>query len=163
MVPPADDFAHPAFGKLFVETEYLAESAALLCHRRPRDSAEPGMWVMHVVSLEGRTQGAVEWETDRARFIGRGRSVENPIALDGRALSGTTGIVLDPILSLRQRVRLPPGASVRLCFATGMAADRDTAAALAQTLPRSALVVARVRAGARPRAERPASSRHFRR
>ena len=154
--PAADDFAHPAFGKLFVETEYLAESAALLCHRRPRDSAEPGMWVMHVVSLEGRTQGAVEWETDRARFIGRGRSVENPIALDGRALSGTTGVVLDPILSLRQRVRLPPGASVRLCFATGMAADRDTAAALAQTYrdPRAssrafALALAHVQSGRR--------------
>jgi cyclic beta-1,2-glucan synthetase len=130
---PTEDFAHPAFGKLFVETEYLPETAALLAHRRPRDSTQPGMWVMHVVSLEGRAQGAVEWETDRARFIGRGRGVENPIALDGRALSGTTGIVLDPILSLRQRVRLPPGASVRLCFATGMAADRDTAAALAQT------------------------------
>src|SRR5204863_2685889 len=33
----ASDFAHPAFGKLFVETEYVPDSAALLCHRRPRD------------------------------------------------------------------------------------------------------------------------------
>jgi cyclic beta-1,2-glucan synthetase len=131
--PPIEDFAHPAFGKLFVETEYLPQTAALLGHRRSREAGQRGPWVMHVVSLEGRPQGAVEWETDRARFIGRGRSVENPIALDGRALSGTTGIVLDSILSLRQRVRLPPGASVRLCFATGVAADRDTAVALAQT------------------------------
>ena len=156
MGPPVEDFSHPAFGKLFVETEYLPETAALLGHRRPRDSAQPGTWMMHVVSVEGRTQGAVEWETDRARFIGRGRSVENPIALDGRALSGTTGIVLDPILSLRQRVRLPPGASVRLCFATGMAGNRDTAAALAQTYrdPRAssrafALALAHVQSGRR--------------
>ncbi len=96
--PPIEDFAHPAFGKLFVETEYLPQTAAVLGHRRSRDAGQPGPWVMHVVSLEGRTQGAVEWETDRARFIGRGRSVDDPIALDGRALSGTTGIVLDPIL-----------------------------------------------------------------
>ena len=154
--PPAEDFSHPAFGKLFIETFYLPETAALLGHRRPRDSADPGMWVMHVVSVEGRTQGAVEWETDRAMFIGRGRSVENPMALDGRALSGTTGVVLDPILSLRQRVRLPPGASLRLCFATGMAADRDTAAALAQRYrdPRAssrafALALAHVESGRR--------------
>ena len=33
----------------------------------------------------------------------------DPLALDGRALSGTTGVVLDPILSLRQRVRLRAG------------------------------------------------------
>ena len=128
-----DDFAHPAFGKLFVETEYMPERSALLCHRRPRDSRDPGTWAMHVISLEGRPQGPLEWETDRARFIGRGRTLENPIALDGRPLSGTTGFVLDPILSLRQRVRIAPGESVRLCFATGIAPDRDTARALAQT------------------------------
>src|SRR5206468_5179672 len=54
LAPPADDLAHPAFGKLFLETEYLADSAALLCHRRPRDSREPGVWAVHVLSLEGR-------------------------------------------------------------------------------------------------------------
>ena len=129
---PADDLAHPAFGKLFLETEYLPDSAALLCHRRPRDPRDPAVWAMHVLSLEGRPQGPVEWETDRARFVGRGRDTDHPVALDGRALSGTTGIVLDPILSLRQRIRLVPGASVRLCFATGIASDRDTAKALAQ-------------------------------
>ena len=129
---PADDLAHPVFGKLFLETEYLADSAALLCHRRPRDSRDRAMWAVHVMSLEGRPQGPVEWETDRARFLGRGRDTDRPAALDGRALSGTTGIVLDPILSLRQRIRLVPGASVRLCFATGIAADRETARALAQ-------------------------------
>src|SRR6185503_2103083 len=128
---PADDLAHPAFGKLFLETHYVADSAALLCHRRPRDPRDPAVWAMHVLSLEGRPQGPVEWETDRARFLGRGRDTDGPAALDGRALSGTTGLVLDPILSLRQRIRLVPGASVRLCFATGIASERETALALA--------------------------------
>ena len=129
---PADDLAHPAFGKLFLETEYLLDSAALLCHRRPRDPKEPAVWAVHVLSLEGRPQGPVEWETDRARFIGRGRDTDRPAALDGQALSGGAGNVLDPIFSLRQRVRLVPGASVRLSFATGIATDRETARALAQ-------------------------------
>ncbi len=128
-----DDFAHPAFGKLFIETEFLPERGALICHRRPRDARDPGTWAIHVLSLEGRPHGPIEWETDRARFVGRGRSLENPLALDGRPLSGSTGFVLDPILSLRQRVRLPAGESVRLCFATGVAPDREAAKALAQT------------------------------
>ena len=132
LTPAADDLAHPAFGKLFVETEYLPESAALLCHRRPRSSSEPQAWAFHALSLDGRAQGAVEWETDRTRFLGRGRSPADPVAIDGRALSGTTGVVLDPIVSLRQRIRLAPGGSVRLSFATGMAPDRETAEALAQ-------------------------------
>ncbi len=132
LAPPADDLAHPAFAKLFVETEYLPESAALLCHRRPRAADEPGTWAVHVLSLEGRTQGPVEWETDRALFLGRGRGPENAQALDGRSLSGTTGFVLDPVVSLRQRIRLAPGGFMRLSFATGMAASRETALALAQ-------------------------------
>jgi cyclic beta-1,2-glucan synthetase len=132
LAPGADDLAHPAFGKLFVETEYLPERTALLCSRRPRSADEAALWAVHVLSLEGRTQGPVEWETDRARFLGRGRSPSDPQALDGRALSGTTGVVLDPVVSLRQRVRLAPGGFVRLSFATGMALSRDTALALAQ-------------------------------
>jgi cyclic beta-1,2-glucan synthetase len=132
LAPPVDDVAHPAFGKLFLETEFLADSAALLCHRRARDPRDPPVWAVHVLSLEGRPQGPVEWETDRARFLGRGRDTDKAAALDGRALSGTTGIVLDPIFSLRQRIRLVPGASVRLSFATGIASDRETAEALAQ-------------------------------
>jgi cyclic beta-1,2-glucan synthetase len=132
LAPPADDLAHPAFGKLFLETEYLAGGAALVCHRRARDPREPPVWAVHVLSLEGRPQGPVEWETDRARFLGRGRDTDGPAALDGRALSGTTGVVLDPIFSLRQRIRLVPGASVRLSFATGIASDRATAEALAE-------------------------------
>ncbi len=132
LAPPPDDLAHPAFGKLFVETEYIPESAALLCHRRPRTPDEPATWAIHVLSLEGRKQGPVEWETDRLRFLGRGRGPENPQALDGRSLSGTTGIVLDPVASLRQRIRLAPGGFIRLSFATGMAPSREMARALAQ-------------------------------
>ncbi|HYN05586.1 MAG TPA: glucoamylase family protein, partial [Vicinamibacteria bacterium] len=78
LAPAADDLAHPAFGKLFVETEYLPERTALLCCRRPRSAEEAGLWAVHVLSLEGRTQGPLEWETDRARFLGRGRSPEDP-------------------------------------------------------------------------------------
>jgi cyclic beta-1,2-glucan synthetase len=128
--PAGEDFAHPAFGKLFLETECLPDTASLLCGRRSRAAEDPGQWALHVLSLEGRAQGAVEWETDRARFIGRGRGVQDPIALDGRPLSGTTGATLDPILALRQRIRLAPGALARVTFATGVAADRDAALTL---------------------------------
>ena len=125
-----DDIAHPAFGKLFVETEHDAQNAGLLFSRRPRSADEERLWAFHVLGVDGRLGGAVEWETDRAQFIGRGRTTANPIALDGRALSGTTGAVLDPVAALRDRVRLAPGAFVRITFATGVAATRDAARAL---------------------------------
>ena len=131
LAPPGDDLAHPGFAKLFVESEYLPEAAALLFRRRPRAADEAATWAVHVLGFEGRPPGPVEWETDRARFLGRGRDPSDPQALDGRPLSGTTGAVLDPVASLRQRVRLPPGGRVRLTFATGVAGSRDSAVALA--------------------------------
>jgi cyclic beta-1,2-glucan glucanotransferase len=130
--PAADDLAHPAFGKLFLGTEYLPQSAALLCERRPRAAEDKRLFAIHALSVEGRLQGPVEWETDRARFLGRGRQPDDPVAMDGRALSGTTGAVLDPIVSLRHRVRLAPGGFVRLSFATGVAREREAALGLAQ-------------------------------
>jgi cyclic beta-1,2-glucan synthetase len=130
---PEDDLAHPAFGKLFVETEFDPQSAGLLFRRRPRAADEAPIVGFHVMGVDGpRLGGAVEWETDRARFIGRGRSPANPISLDGRALSGTTGAVLDPIGALRERIRLRPGAVVRLTYATGVAPDRTAALTLAR-------------------------------
>jgi cellobiose phosphorylase len=127
---PEDDFAHAAFAKLFIETEYDAQSAGLLFSRRRRSAEEPSACAFHVLAIDGRLGGAVEWETDRARFLGRGRSPANPVALDGRALSGTTGAVLDPVATLRERIRLAPGAFVRVTFATGVAPDRSSALAL---------------------------------
>ncbi|MGE0556431.1 MAG: glycosyl transferase family 36, partial [Gemmatimonadales bacterium] len=76
--------------------------------------------------------GPVSCETDRARFLGRGRTLRDPVALeqDG-ALAGTTGAVLDPIFALRTRVRIEPGASVSVTFTTLIATSRERAFELA--------------------------------
>jgi cyclic beta-1,2-glucan synthetase len=128
----AEDVANPAFGKLFVETAWLAESTALLARRRPRGARDGTVVAFHGLSIQGPTQAQVEWETDRLRFLGRGRGPDNPRAMDGRALSGTTGAVLDPIFSLRTRLRLVPGGFARLAFTTGVTGDEASARACAE-------------------------------
>src|SRR5260370_33450847 len=61
--------------------------------------------------VEGESTGAGQFETDRAGFLGRGRVIRTPISvIDGQPLSNTVGTVLDPIFSLRRRVRIPAGA-----------------------------------------------------
>jgi len=132
LAPPAEDEAHPAFGKLFLTTEALPDKAALLCCRRRRIDGAEDVWAIHVLSVEGRMPGPVEWETDRARFLGRGRDPSDALSIDGRPLSGTTGPVLDAVLSLRTRVRLEPGGFTRLAFATGVSTNRSDALALAE-------------------------------
>jgi cellobiose phosphorylase len=50
----------------------------------------------------------------------------------GCVLSGTTGPVLDPVFSLRRRVRLEPGKTVRIAFITGAAGTREEAMVVAE-------------------------------
>ena len=126
LAPQADDVAHPAFSKLFVETEYLAEVGAILATRRRRTPSEPEIWAAHLAVADGSAVGRPEVETDRARFLGRGRDVRTPSAvIDGRPLSGTVGTVLDAIFALRRRVRIAPGASVHIAFWTVVASTRE--------------------------------------
>jgi cyclic beta-1,2-glucan synthetase len=121
----AADIAHPAFSKLFVQTEQLVGTGAVLATRRRRAPEEAEIWAAHLAVVDGEAVGKLEFETDRARFLGRGRSVHAPLAvIEGRPLSGSTGTVLDPIFALRRRVRIAPGATVRIAFWTMVAASR---------------------------------------
>ncbi len=132
LAPSSDDAAHPAFSKLFVQTELVPELGALLATRRRRSPDEPEVWAAHLSVLEGEGAGEPQFETDRARFLGRGNGVVSPISIsNGRPLSGTVGTVLDPIFSIRRRVRIPPGATVRVSFWTLLARSRDVVIGLA--------------------------------
>jgi len=130
----ADD-AHPAFNKLFVQTEFSNQPEALLAHRRGRTPEERSPWLAHSVNVEGKTVGDLEYETDRARFLGRGQFYDRPKAVaENQRLSGTQGFVLDPILALRRRVEVPPGKKVRLTFVTGVAETREGVLTMVQHL-----------------------------
>ncbi len=132
---PAADAAHPAFSKMFVQTEYVSEEGVLLATRRTRESGEPAAWMFHVSALDGEAVGALQFETDRARFLGRGRDVRSAVSIvDARPLSDTAGTVLDPVVSLRRRVRVAPGATARLDFWGGVAPTRAQALACAGQL-----------------------------
>ncbi len=131
LATPAADAAHPAFSNLFVQTEFVPQSSAVLCTRRARSQEERPPWLLHLmVGLTGE-QGDVSCETDRSKFVGRGGTLTNPAAMQGQSpLSNTVGSVLDPIISLRRTVSLPPHGSVVVTLVLGVTESRD--AALAQ-------------------------------
>ena len=125
----AGDLAHPAFSKLFVETERVGERPVLLARRRPRspDVAAP---VLALAFAAGHAGAHVEHETDRLRFLGRGRDARSPLALGtAEALSGTVGPVLDPCLALRTVLAVPPGGCATLPFWLVAGETRDAALA----------------------------------
>ena len=137
--PQAADAAHPSFENLFVHTEFIRDIGALLATRRPRSSDEQPIWAAHVVAVEEQSGGVIQYETDRARFLGRGWSVRSPVSvIDGHPLSDTVGPVLDPIFSLRCRVRLAPGTTAHAIFSTVVAESRDEVLDLADKYRESA-------------------------
>lgn len=126
----AADEAHPAFSNLFVQTEFVPSVAAILCTRRPRSQEEKPPWLLHLMLDQEGEQGDVSYETDRARFIGRGGSLAAPAAMKGRQpLSNTVGSVLDPIIALRRTVVIQPHEAVVIDLIVGVTENREAALA----------------------------------
>ena len=124
------DDAHPAFSNLFVQTEFARESSAIICTRRAKYPEEKPPWLIHLMMEKGEGNGAISCETDRLKFIGRGKTPANPDAMQGKSpLSDTVGFVLDPIVSLRRAVVLPPHGTAVVNLVMGMAENRETALA----------------------------------
>lgn len=123
LIRGADDIAHPAFAKMFVQTERLGD--AILATRRRRTPTEPEIWAAHLLVADGTAVGSIEAETDRAGFLGRGRSMRDAAAMDGRSLSNAVGTVLDAVFALRCRVTVAPGAVAHVSFWTMVADSRD--------------------------------------
>jgi len=131
LAPAAQDASHPAFSNLFVQTEILPDANAIIATRRSRSPGERVPWMFGLLAVQGATATEVSYETDRMRFIGRGRTPTAPLAMvDAVPLSGSAGAVLDPILSIRVRVLLDPGQSVTIDQVLGAAASRETVLAL---------------------------------
>ena len=130
------DKAHPAFAKMFVQTE-CPETGVLLAHRRPRSLEDPPIWTGHVlVAAQQEAQDGIQFETDRANFLGRGNTPANPASLR-TVLSGSAGTVIDPVFSLRCRVSLDPRDRHELTFVTVAAATREELLALVRRVSAS--------------------------
>ncbi|GAB5536611.1 MAG: hypothetical protein Rubg2KO_28600 [Rubricoccaceae bacterium] len=124
----AADAGHPAFSKLFVQTERVPDQPVLVAKRRPRSPDEVPLWMAHAMF---GADADVSHETDRMRFIGRGRDVHAPAALDaGAELSGTVGAVLDPVVSLRRTVEVAHGTTE--VVTVGLTGGRSRDAVLTQ-------------------------------
>lgn len=127
----ASDLAHPAFSNLFIQTELVPTQEAILCHRRPRAPDEQSPWLFHMVVVHDQSEKKASFETDRAKFLGRGRTPTSAEAVRHQGpLSNTTGPVLDPILAIRQPILLHPGQPVTIDIIYGVTESRILSLAL---------------------------------
>jgi len=128
----AAEESHPAFNKLFVETEFVPEHQAILARRRARAADEQPQTFVHLIGVRGAELAPASFETRREAFIGRGGSLAAPAALaSGKPLDNRAGAVLDSIASLRREVVLEPGAAATVDIVCGVAPTRQAALELA--------------------------------
>ncbi|AKN32806.1 NdvB [Clostridium carboxidivorans P7] len=133
LAPYNADLVHPSFGNLFIKTEYVDEAGCIIANRRPRAQGSKQPWIMQTIALEGQSIGSIQYETSRANFIGRGRDLSNPEAMENDVqLKMTCGAVLDPIISMRIKVRIEKGETCKIAFTTATTESREEAIELSK-------------------------------
>lgn len=129
--PQSADTRHPAFNKLFIESEFIPELDLQIFMRRPRSNLETLIYMGHMVVAHGN-HAATRHEADRYQFLGRNQSLRSPAALTSQQyLTGTSGATLDPIFALGQEIRLDPHGSEDLAYLTFAGESREAILALA--------------------------------
>ncbi len=157
LATPAADALHPAFSNLFVQTDIVEDQRAILCTRRPRSRGEASPWMFHLMAAHGAAAGgALSYETDRLRFLGRGRTPADPRVMhESGPLGGSDGSVLDPIVAIRGRFTLEPDETITIDVVSGVAETRAASLSLVGQVPGPSAGQPRVRAGRDPRPDRP--------
>jgi cellobiose phosphorylase len=133
LAPYNADLVHPTFSNLFIKTEYLDELGCIIAYRRPRAKGQKRPWIMQTLAVDGSAIGPIQYETNRANFVGRGRNLSNPQAMDNDAqLKMTVGAVLDPIISMRVRIKLKKGETCTIAYTTAVSDSREEIIELAK-------------------------------
>ena len=130
------DQRHPAFNKLFIESEFIEQEQLLLFRRRPRTASEKPVYLAHFFTSSHDQISLTGYETDRLKFLGRGGTPWRPAVFatpnQTSVLSGTTGSTLDPICSLQAEVIVLPYQTAQVAFLTLAAHSRSEAMDLAR-------------------------------
>jgi len=128
------ELSHPAFNKLFIESEFINEHNIFLSKRRSGKTGEK-LYLMHTVKTDRKLLKKVEYENDRMKFIGRNNSPQNPIAVTaGIPLSNQAGFCNDPIMSIRVTINIPAGQTASVSFITGVCESRAEAIKISEEL-----------------------------
>jgi cyclic beta-1,2-glucan synthetase len=119
------DTGHPVFARMFLKTEIAGQRDAIFVERQKRGVTDPAVAIAQLIVDPSGEIGSIQFETDRMRFLGRGRTLTEAAAFDaGATLSGADGFPMDACISLRRTIRVPAGEKASILFWTIAAGDR---------------------------------------
>ncbi|KIG12891.1 Cyclic beta-1,2-glucan synthase [Enhygromyxa salina] len=132
---------HPAFAHLFVDAQLcVTPHPLILCRRRPRAPGDEQLWFACALVSD-----AVAWsryETDRGRFIGRGRSLTDLAGLTRALPSQETPLqaALDTCVVMSGELELPARGTAECAFVSVVGRTRAEVLARAGRLATMAAV-----------------------
>jgi cellobiose phosphorylase len=119
------DRRHPAFNKLFIDSDFDTETKTLIYSRRQRTEEDGSICLGHCISAERPDQEKFLFCSDREQFIGRGGNIHAPKILknSARAFDNTFTpdnfqAQLDPIFCAGIQIEISPHTSYSLAFLT---------------------------------------------
>ncbi|EQB02179.1 cellobiose phosphorylase [Sphingobium baderi LL03] len=132
LAPARDAVRHPAFNKLFIQSEALSPLDGLLFSRRARSPDEhPPVMLCRIIGDDDGFERR-GFETDRARFLGRLGSVFDPEGARADRLTDSLGWTLDPCAAQRIALTVPAGGRREVAFLTVAAPSHATAIEIAE-------------------------------
>jgi cyclic beta-1,2-glucan synthetase len=110
LTPQENDRRHPAFNRLFIESEYVEEGNILLFRRRARSSKEKPVYhgARHCLWRRKCRNYRLSKPTARNFWGLATRHTNPPLCLVRILLTGTTGSTLDPIFALQCELNAGP-------------------------------------------------------
>ena len=128
------ELSHPAFNKLFMESEFLEEQGIFLSKRRS-SNGKVNPYICHMVKTGAKQPKKMEYENDRLKFIGRNNTLRTPEAVvDSISFSNKSGFCNDPIMSIRVTIALEVGESASISFVTGVCHNKEEAIQIGEEL-----------------------------
>lgn len=118
------DYAHPAFNKLFLSIEQEKENV-LVVKRRKCTEHEKEIYMAVSLCTRGETVGEIEYEVDKEKFQGRGNLGLPVMAQNSRPFSKSTNLVLSPIIAMKQTVRIKPEETANLSLIIAVSEEKE--------------------------------------
>ncbi len=131
----SEDESHRVFNSMKIISEYDNEHGVLIFRKPVQDKQESHHFVLHKLwpADDENLLTSPEYETSRLKFLGRGGSLQHAQIIEShRTLSNTVGTTLDPIMSMRCRIKVPIGKQVNAFLLTGFAKSREQLLQLAE-------------------------------
>ena len=108
------DYAHPAFNKLFLVYEYDEKTNSIVVKHKSREENGQDIYLGVNLSTNSETIGDLEYEIEEEKFLGRGNLGIPVMVKNSIPLSKKMGLVTESIVALRRTVKIKPQEKVDL-------------------------------------------------